>query len=92
MACHGTFNLNTLGPWTGLRRFGGIVGSPGNDAELVGDGEDLLNDQGQLCGTLLIQAVVGDDSDELCDGLAVCYDLFSHAHEGLFVLESKEFI
>ena len=75
--------------WT-QQEYWGIERSPGDDAELVGDGEDLLNNQGQLCCTLLVQAVVGDDSDELCDGLAVGYDLLCRTHEVLFVLEENQ--
>lgn len=39
---------------------------PGDDIELVGDGENLLNYEGEFSRTLFIEAVVGDNSDKLC--------------------------
>jgi len=48
-----------------------IVCLPGDNAELVGDGENLLNDERELHCALLVQAVVGDDLDKLCYRLAV---------------------
>lgn len=40
---------------------------PGDDAELVSDGENLLNYEGEFNCGLFIQAVVGNNSDELSD-------------------------
>lgn len=67
-----------------------IVQSPWDNAELVGDGEDLLHDEWELYCTLLVHAVVGDDFHKLRYRLAVWDDLFSCAYECIFILKRKK--
>lgn len=60
--------------------------------ELFGDGEDLLDDEGEFSGTLLVQAVACNHSDELSYTLAVGNHIFGCGDKRLFVLDRKRTI
>ena len=63
--------------------------SPGDDGKLVGDGDNLLSDDGQLLSAVFVQAVFCYDPYKLCDGLATGDDIFSRCYKSVLALQSE---
>lgn len=59
---------------------------PGNDAQLVGDGENLLHHEGEFHCTLSVQTVVGYHPDKVSHRLAACDHILGCSHKRLFIL------
>lgn len=59
---------------------------PGNDAQLVGDGEDLLHHETELHCTLCVQTEVGYHPDKVRHRLAACDHILGCSHKVLFIL------